>query len=134
MAGPTRLTTDSSMPSISCSASASPERAARRVGIGNQPAHDGDALDQLGDALQEQEEEAERTSNLAGQCGRPPALDDCSLMRVGAREERPAVNDHHQRERQQEEQWPNTSIQLRTALGQRVVHDVDADVLVLQQV
>ena len=73
------------------------------------------------------------TSDLAGHCGSPPALPDCSLTSNRSHEERAAGDDHDDAKRHQEKDVANDVDDVAPALGKQVVHDVDTDVFVVEQ-
>jgi len=58
-----------------------------------------------------------KISDLAGHCGRPPALADCSLMRAEARKKGREVTSMMTHRGKRNTECPRTSTRLRTRLG-----------------
>ncbi|MGY3466503.1 hypothetical protein ACVW0I_003374 [Bradyrhizobium sp. LM6.11] len=73
------------------------------------------------------------TSDLAGHCGRPPALPDCSLIWSERRKNGTPVYDHDDGQRYQEEEVPDHVDDVANPLRHHAVEDVDPDVLVIEQ-
>src|SRR5438034_8273524 len=66
------------------------------LGVGYEAAHDGEPLDQLGDALNEQKEEAEEHQRLCRPLRQAAGVHRLLVDFEGAQEERQAGDDHQQ--------------------------------------
>src|SRR5581483_1791742 len=99
-----------------------------RVRIGNEPAHHGDALDQFGDALQEQQAEADHDKRLGRPLRQTAGISRLFVQRQGAQEKGRGGPKHYNRQRQQEERVTDDIDGVADLLGEQIVHDVDADV------
>ena len=96
-------------------------------------AHHGDPLDDLRDALQEQQEEAEWDQRLGRPLRQAAGVAGLLVLQVGGDEERHAVDDHQDHERHQEQAVAEQVDPVAYPLGQAAVDDIDADMLVLEQ-
>src|SRR5512133_1605175 len=67
--------------------------------IGDQAAHHRDALDELGQPLQEQQEEADEDQRFRRPLRQPAGAERLLVDLIRADEERQAGEDHHHRER-----------------------------------
>jgi hypothetical protein len=103
------------------------------VWIGNEPAHDRDALDQFGDALNQQEREPDDDQRFGGPLRQAAGIAGLLVDFNRAHEERAAGDDHDDAKRQQEKDVANDVDDVAPALGKQVVHDVDTDVFVVEQ-
>ncbi len=72
-------------------------------------------------------------SDLAGHCGRPPALPDCSLISTERRKNGPPVMIMTMHERHQEKHVADDVDAVAHPLRQQLVDDVDADMFVVEQ-
>src|SRR5262249_35464432 len=98
------------------------------LGVGDQAAHGGEPLDELGEALNEQQEEADEHQRLRRPLRQAAGIHRLLVDLVGADEERQAGDDQEQRERQQKQHMADHLDDVAHLLWEHIVHDVDADV------
>ena len=122
-----------SIASTRCSTSASSACTCDCVRIRDQAAHHRDALDQLGDALNEQEREADHDQRFGRPLRQAAGIAGLLVDLERAQEERYAGDDHDDGQRQQEEDVPDEVDDVAHPLRQHAVDDVDADMLVVEQ-
>ena len=95
--------------------------------------HDGDLLDDLGDALQRQQDEADEQQRFGRPQDQPAGIGRHLADAVGQRDIGHEVEDHQHDEGHQEEDMPEQVDPVLHAARPHAVDDVDADVLVLAQ-
>ena len=103
------------------------------LGSGIMPAQEGDALDQLGEPLQDQQEEADRHHEPRRPEDQAAGVGRHLVPLVGVDEHRPRQPHDQDRHRQQEEQRAEDVDPGLRARRQAAGDDVDAHVLVVQQ-
>ena len=117
----------------SASASAAECVPARSIRIGNEAAHHRDALDELGNALEEQQHEADEDQRLRRPLRQAAGIHRLLVELKRSEEKRHRCDDHDDRQRQQEEHMAEDIDAVAPSLRQHVVDDVDADVLVREK-
>src|SRR5215467_3818928 len=74
------------------------------VGVGYEAAHHRDALDELGNALQEKQNESDQDQRLCRPLRKSTGIHGLLVEIIGSEEERHRGDDHDDRQRQQEEE------------------------------
>src|SRR5690349_7393714 len=98
-------------------------RAMALVRIRNEAAHHGGALHQLGNALEEEQREADRHQRLGGPLRQAAGAEGLLADPPRSEEERNAEPDHDDRQREKEERVADQVDPVAQGLGQLVIHD-----------
>src|SRR5216684_6495164 len=107
----------------------------RRSGmrIGDHAAHDRNPFDQFGKSLREQEGETDEDQRFCRPLRQPAGVSRLLINPVGSKKERQRGDEYDDRERHQEKCMPDHVDGVANSPGKQIVHDIDADMLVVEQ-
>ena len=104
-----------------------------RMRVGDEVAHHRDAFDEFGEPLNEEHRERDHDQRLGRPLRQAAGISRLLVDLDRAQEERNAGHGHDDGQRQQEKRMTDRVDAVAQTLRQHVVHDVDADVLVVEQ-
>ena len=105
----------------------------RRMRIRDQAAHDGDALDHLGNGLRQQHRETDRDQRLRRPLRQTARIGGLLVDQERSGEKRDAGDENDNRQGQQKKRVADNVDRVAQPAWQLVVYDVDANVLVVAQ-